>query len=361
MRRVKIICYIFIFSLILIKPNYIYSDSRRDYLSKEEKKAYDYFHSLSLEEFIDVIRQGAIDAIEKGGTWVEEFPLGIGYILGYHFDGPEELYTDKVRLAFIKVIQDKNETWLLRYVLINWSYPLTTEEDIKASSISSDTWLKLISVAKNIIQDKGDDPKIREAAVDLIQNLYPEEDRTYINESLLQTTWQGIFKIAKDVTQDNEDSLKVKRKVHSLFSGIICYDYKRLKGNKSLLLFPNKDILLSQLEEDVNSRISLLKNQETPLDIRYAAMGGLTKYYKIDIPQSAQIKRTVLDVFYREKEIEDKKFCLWLARSLILRYQVYSIKPDLQNMLEQDIDRETKNKIRQLLKDLDIMERKYGS
>ena len=118
-------------------------------------------------------------------------------------------------------------------------------------------------------------------------------------------------------------------------------------------------MLLSELKKDLNSRIDLLENPETPLDIRYAAMGGLTVYYRLDVPQSAQIKQVVLDTFYKEKESEDKEFCLWLARSLILRYRDYSIKSDLHDMLEQNLGRQTQSKIRQLLQDLEI-QGKYG-
>ena len=144
---------------------------------QSQDKFISYVKGLTIEEILKLGEQAAVDAMEKGNERVENFPLAMGYILGGYFDGLEGTLTDKVRLAFIEVIQDKNKTWLWRKTIMDWSYPPiagknVSKEEADASTISSNTWLKLLNACQTIMEDKQDDVRIRIKAIDLIGDLY---------------------------------------------------------------------------------------------------------------------------------------------------------------------------------------------
>ena len=377
MKKIGFLClFFFLLNIFCLSNN---SSAERNYYKEAEEKEKistkaleNYISSLLFEEFMILGRQAAEDALKKGGTRVSEF-YGISYLLGFPFRNELKskaftekeaekvfnklFYSDKTWNIFIKEIKDKDAPWLWRKTVIGWSHPSTNKEEIKASTISPSTWLKLLKTCQTIMKDKEDNLEIREQAEELIVDLLPHKDRIFIDKSILQVTWQDVLTSAKEIANNNEDDVEIRGYADSLIPEIINSDYEKLKKNKPILLFAIKDELLNELQQDINKRIDLLRNPNISEELRFSSLGGLITYYKIGVSQSSRIRQEVLTTFYEEKQKKDKEFCLWIARCLAEDYNVYSIKQDLKEMYEQgNLDKETKNKLRNIIDDIEVLE-----
>ena len=374
MRIIKVICCFFLCSLILLSSQSVNSESSRsreqivndlrqrfETLSPEEER--EYIRSMSFEEFLVLGSEAAKEAIRK-----KDFTdfYGWGYLLPYYFNSAEEFYSDKTWNQFIEVIRDKDEPWLWRQTVMGWAEPPiagenVSKEEAEASSISPSTWLKLLKTCQTIMKDKEDDVKVRQKAAHFIGELYPYNDETFIDKSLLHKTWQSIYEDARKVYNDSNENPKIRREANNIVEGVIFGDYSRLQQNEPLLVFSNKNELMSELNQDIDKQVDLLRDPNTPYELRYSALEGTASYHDLNIPQSSYLKQQTMTTFYEEKQRKDKKFFFELTHAIIHWYNDYSIKQDLKDMLKQNLDRKTKDKIRCIIRDIEILEKKYGS
>ena len=390
MRIIKVICFVFIFILILTNAKYSYARSKQELLDDLKQKSEtlsneelrEYLKTLSLEEVMILGRQGAESALKEKGATLSDFHINMSYLLAYPFYNEvvskastekeqsriynELFYSDKTWNIFIKEIKDKDAPWLWRQTVMGWAEPPiagenVSKEEAEASSISPSTWLKLLKTCQTIMKDKEDDVKVRQKAAHFIGELYPYNDETFIDKSLLHKTWQSIYEDARKVYNDSNENPKIRREANNIVEGVIFGDYSRLQQNEPLLVFSNKNELMSEFNQDINKQVDLLRNPNTPYELRYSALEGTASYHDLNIPQSSYIKQQTMTTFYEEKQRKDKKFFFELTHAIIHWYNDYSIKQDLKDMLKQNLDRKTKDKIRCIIRDIEILEKKYGS